>query len=127
MQEKELLLREGMRILGLQVDKGQKLRGHIAPRGQPAHAAWLPAAAGLLRPPPAAPVPVPARTTPVQDGAYWGSWFLTHWAGMAASGALCALVGLYPFAHSRRAAALGAGRGQGCCGVAGGRAAAAGP
>eukprot|EP00887_Chlorella_sp_A99_P005937 scaffold29.g5937.t1 len=51
-QEKELLLREGMRILGL------------------------------------------------QDAAYWASWALTHWAMMAVSGLLCALVGLYPFCHS---------------------------
>lgn len=52
-QERELLLREGMRILGL------------------------------------------------RDGAYWASWFLTHWSSMAVSGTLCALIGLYPFAHSR--------------------------
>ncbi|KAL4853959.1 ATP-binding cassette sub-family A member 3 [Chlorella vulgaris] len=51
-QERELLLREGMRILGL------------------------------------------------RDGAYWASWFLTHWSSMAVSGTLCALIGLYPFAHS---------------------------
>lgn len=47
--------------------------------------------------------PSPANPRP-QDGAYWGSWFLSHWAGMAASGTLCALVGLYPFAHSRHVA-----------------------
>ncbi|GAB4821282.1 hypothetical protein N2152v2_008328 [Parachlorella kessleri] len=51
-QEKELTLREGMRILGL------------------------------------------------QDAAYWASWAITHWSTMALSGLLCAVVGLYPFAHS---------------------------
>lgn len=51
-QERELLLREGLRMLGL------------------------------------------------RDGAYWASWALAHWAVMAASGALCALVGLYPFRHT---------------------------
>jgi ATP-binding cassette subfamily A (ABC1) protein 1/ATP-binding cassette subfamily A (ABC1) protein 3 len=32
--------------------------------------------------------------------AYWASWGLTHWAALAASGALCAAAGLYPFARS---------------------------
>ncbi len=35
-----------------------------------------------------------------QEGAYWASWALTHWATLAASGALCAFVGLYPFQNS---------------------------
>ena len=57
-QERELLLREGMRILGL------------------------------------------------QDGAYWASWFVAHWSTLALSGALCAAVARYPFAHSSYALLL---------------------
>lgn len=48
---------------------------------------------------------------PLQDGAYWASWFLTHWAGMAVSGLLCAAIGLYPFAHSRWGSRHGLGGG----------------
>eukprot|EP00891_Asterochloris_glomerata_P006032 jgi/Astpho2/6032/e_gw1.00084.157.1_t len=51
-REKELRLREGMRILGL------------------------------------------------KGFAYWSSWALTHFAVMAASGTICATIGLYPFRHS---------------------------
>lgn len=36
----------------------------------------------------------------MQEAAYWCSWSLTHWITLAASGLLCALVGLYPFRHS---------------------------
>ena len=36
----------------------------------------------------------------VQDPAYWASWAISHWSTMAVSGALCALVGTYPFSHS---------------------------
>lgn len=35
-----------------------------------------------------------------QDPAYWASWAISHWSTMAVSGALCALVGMYPFSHS---------------------------
>lgn len=63
------------------------------------------ACCGSLRPPAATRPPLSCRKqallSPLQDGAYWASWFLTHWAGMAVSGLLCAVIGLYPFAHSR--------------------------
>lgn len=36
----------------------------------------------------------------VQEAAYWWSWSVTHWLTLAASGLLCAAVGLYPFQHS---------------------------
>jgi hypothetical protein len=39
-------------------------------------------------------------STGVQDPAYWASWAISHWSTMAVSGALCALVGTYPFSHS---------------------------
>lgn len=41
-----------------------------------------------------------------QDLAYWSSWALTHWLALAASGALCAAAGRYPFAHSSPALML---------------------
>ena len=36
----------------------------------------------------------------VQDGAYWASWALTHWALLAASSLLCVGIATYPFPHS---------------------------
>lgn len=42
----------------------------------------------------------PCHSRPVQEPAYWGSWFTTHWTTLAASGVLCTLVGTYPFPHS---------------------------
>ena len=36
----------------------------------------------------------------VQDGAYWGAWALTHWASLAVSGLLCAIIARYPFPHT---------------------------
>lgn len=42
--------------------------------------------------------PLPA--VPWQEAAYWWSWSVTHWLTLAASGLLCAVVGLYPFRHS---------------------------
>lgn len=121
-QEKELLLREGMRILGLQVRRAGWTRGVGGWVGWAALGCRLDGALGgwqrawVLASPPVPPRSViththscaplcclPAACLPrPQDGAYWLSWFLTHFAGMAASGALCALIGLYPFAHSRR-------------------------
>lgn len=41
-----------------------------------------------------------AACTLCQDGAYYASWALTHWATLAASGLLCALAGMYPFRYS---------------------------
>ena len=35
-----------------------------------------------------------------QDTAYWASWALSHFASLAASGVLCALISLYPFDKS---------------------------
>jgi hypothetical protein len=35
-----------------------------------------------------------------QDGAYWCAWALTHFATLAVSGVLCALIALYPFPHT---------------------------
>ena len=35
-----------------------------------------------------------------QDGAYWTAWALTHWASLALSGLLCALIARYPFPHT---------------------------
>lgn len=45
--------------------------------------------------------PTHLLTDCVQDAAYWCSWAISHWSSMAVSGVLCALVGLYPFQHSR--------------------------
>ena len=36
----------------------------------------------------------------LSEPAYWGSWAVTHWSVLAASGLLCALAGTYPFEHS---------------------------
>ncbi len=36
----------------------------------------------------------------LQDGAYWSAWALTHWASLALSGLLCALIARYPFPHT---------------------------
>ena len=36
----------------------------------------------------------------LQDGAYWACWAVTHWATLAASGLLCALISMYPFPAS---------------------------
>ena len=36
----------------------------------------------------------------MQDGAYWGAWALTHWASLAVSGLLCAIIARYPFPHT---------------------------
>ena len=101
-QEKELLLREGMRILGLQVGWGML---------------WWPltqcACSSALATKSVSTIGCPCILyrllhLPLQDGAYWASWFLTHWAGMAVSGLLCAAIGLYPFAHSRWGSGMGA-------------------
>ena len=48
----------------------------------------------MARPPPYGPLPC------LQGFAYWSSWALTHFAVMAASGTICATIGLYPFRHS---------------------------
>ncbi len=40
------------------------------------------------------------------EAGYWGSWFLTHWCTLMASGAVCTLVGTYPFAHTQVAVML---------------------
>ena len=50
--------------------------------------------AALALPPPDVPLPC------LQGFAYWSSWALTHFAVMAASGTICATIGLYPFRHS---------------------------
>jgi hypothetical protein len=60
----------------------------------------LRAAAQRWAPGKSPPPPAPFRPGTAQDAAYWGSWALTHWAVLAASGALCTLAGLYPFSHS---------------------------
>ena len=121
------MLREGMRILGLQVGRSagqggagrRRARGrlrvfwHAGPAGprtlpppqRVRHAAsWLPRCFPQLK-----TRAGPALLRAPQDAAYWLSWFLTHFAGMAASGALCALIALYPFQHSRQARAGGVG------------------
>ena len=36
----------------------------------------------------------------MQDAAYWCSWALSHFATLAASMLLCAIISLYPFRHS---------------------------
>jgi len=120
LQEKELLLREGMRILGLQVgmccSTPSKARQHTS---ADLRHVWVQRRLPLLVLalvciPTALPLRPPSclltfeqclslgpHAACLQDGAYWASWFLTHWAGMAFSGLLCAIIGLYPFAHSR--------------------------
>ena len=40
------------------------------------------------------------RGSIVQDAAYWCSWALSHFATLAASMLLCAVISLYPFRHS---------------------------
>jgi hypothetical protein len=42
-----------------------------------------------------------------QDGAYWGAWALSHFASLALSGLLCALIALYPFPHTGFGVMLG--------------------
>ena len=57
----------------------------------------------LLAMPPHAsrhPVPKERASVAVQDGAYWGAWALTHWASLAVSGLLCAIIARYPFPHT---------------------------
>lgn len=44
--------------------------------------------------------PILTHHSYMQDPAYWASWAISHWSTMAVSGALCALVGTYPFSHS---------------------------
>jgi ATP-binding cassette subfamily A (ABC1) protein 1/ATP-binding cassette subfamily A (ABC1) protein 3 len=90
-REKELRLREGMRILGLSVSM------------QPGGAVWhqqhrVSSCAASC--PPVLHCPGLLASCPAQEGAYWWSWSVTHWATLAASGLLCAGVGLYPFRHS---------------------------
>ncbi len=36
----------------------------------------------------------------LSEPAYWGSWFATHWSSLLLSALLCALIGLYCFAHT---------------------------
>ncbi len=43
----------------------------------------------------------------LSEPAYWGSWALTHWLLLAASGALCAAAGAYPFSNSSTLVMLG--------------------
>ena len=91
--EKELLLREGMRILGLQVSWSLRGGGEMGSCSEvvPTNALVCHLESLYLY----------CGTVPLQDGAYWCSWFISDWTSMAASGVLCAFVGLYPFAHSR--------------------------
>jgi hypothetical protein len=46
------------------------------------------------------------RLQGLRDAAYWGSWAASHWGAMAASGALCAALGAYPFRRSSPALLL---------------------
>jgi hypothetical protein len=110
-REKELRLREGMRMLGLTVrpdggwGAGWVLRGRwgfgLAIGGPSAVSAGGATSRepGTARPPHVLPARHPTHRPP-QEAAYWSSWALTHWAALAVSGALCTLAGLYPFAHS---------------------------
>jgi ATP-binding cassette subfamily A (ABC1) protein 1/ATP-binding cassette subfamily A (ABC1) protein 3 len=49
------------------------------------------------------PPPIPS----LQEPAYWASWSLTHFASLATSSLLCALIGLHVFCHSSFVLLLG--------------------
>lgn len=111
-REKELRLREGMRILGGW--EGARERGGVGGRlaacrflcggfwliadcGSGAATHWAGQPPTPLLPKPQPPNPAPPGLSEV---AYWGSWAVTHWAMLALSGLLCAIAGTYPFPSS---------------------------
>ena len=106
-QEKELRLREGMRVLG-EEQGGQavlSMQDHVIGNSAntwvgaegPVHAQGVNGTScGCTQP----VICFPPSPTGLDDLSFWTSWAVTHWSTLAASGLLCTAMCAYPFPSS---------------------------